>query len=45
MFVLCFQMQTLDLRHLIHKEDGERHDEVQRDMYVKLLVQDLTHDK
>lgn len=34
----------LDIRHLIYKEDGERHDQVERDMYVKLNIENKRND-
>ena len=37
MFGFACPVQALDYRHLIHKENGERHDEVNRDMYNHYL--------
>lgn len=45
MFVLMCPMPAFDYRHLIHKADGERHDEVNRDMYVKATIYDKDEKK
>lgn len=45
MFGLACPVPAIGYRHLIHKQDGERHDEVSREMYVKLDIYDLTQKK
>jgi len=45
MFALGCPVPALDYRHLIHKADGERHDQVNRDMSVQINVYDAARQK
>lgn len=45
MFALGCPVQAFDYKHLVHKADGERHEDVKREMYVQLNVYDNEHKK
>ena len=45
MFALGCPVQAFDYKHLVNKADGERHEEVKREMFVQLNVYDNEHKK